>query len=36
MEGLEFLGWDVPEEAVQPPIVVPVDPFHSRVLDIVE
>src|SRR3954453_8292154 len=34
--GFELGGWDVAEDAVQPAVVVPVDPFHRRVLDVVD
>ena len=34
--GFELGGWDVAEDAVQPAVVVPVDPFHRRVLDVID
>lgn len=34
--GLVFGGWDVFQDAVQTAVVVPVDPFHRWVLDVVE
>ena len=36
VRGLAFLGWDVVEEAVQAPVVEPVDPCHRRVPDVID
>jgi hypothetical protein len=30
-----FLGWNVPEEAVESVVVIPIDPFESDFLDVV-
>ena len=34
--GFELVGRDVAQDAVQSPVVVPVDPFHGGVLDVVD
>ena len=34
--GFVFVGWDVVELAVQASIVVPLDPLHGRVVNIVD
>src|SRR3954464_13665516 len=34
--GFELGGVDVAEVCVQPAVVVPVDPFHRRVLDVID
>jgi hypothetical protein len=32
--ALVFLGWDVPEEAVEPVVVIPADPVEDDLLDL--
>lgn len=34
--SLVLLGWDVVEQTVQAAVVVPVDPLHRRVFDVVD